>query len=126
MSQAILLADDSTTVRIMARRALTEAGYEVLTARDGVEAVELAREHRPQLAILDIIMPEMDGYAVCEEFKKMGDPWDKLPILFLTSVRSNALELLGQAFGAYLSKPVQPDLLVSMVQLQLGEPQSTC
>ncbi|MEM7477577.1 MAG: response regulator, partial [Planctomycetota bacterium] len=65
--QRILVADDSRTVRIYVQRALTRAGYEVILSCDGVEAVELARKHSPDLAILDIQMPEMDGYTACEK-----------------------------------------------------------
>ncbi len=121
MSQAtILLADDSSTVRTLVDRALTEAGYRVITAEDGASAVELARVHRPDLAILDILMPELDGYGVCEKLKAMGSPWEDLPILFLTCVKSKALELLGNEYGAYLRKPVQTEQLLSAIDKQLS------
>ncbi len=111
----ILVVDDSSTVRTIVTKALREAGYTVVTATDGAEAVERAREERPQLAILDIYMPFLDGYGVCQEFKNMGKPWSDLPIVFLTSVESHALELLGDKMGAYLHKPVCRDQLISTV-----------
>ncbi len=121
MSQpSILLADDSKTVRTLVGRALTYAGYNVITAADGISAVQLAREHRPSLAVLDIVMPGLDGYAVCERLKAMGPPWDNLPIIFLTCVNSKALELLGNAYGAYLRKPVQADLLLAEIEKQIA------
>jgi CheY-like chemotaxis protein len=118
--QSILLADDSQTVRTLVGRALTHAGYTVISANDGVSAVQMAREHRPALAILDVVMPGLDGYAVCERLKAMGPPWDDLPIIFLTCVNSKALELLGKAYGAYLRKPVQPDLLLAEIEKQIA------
>ena len=121
MSQpSILLADDSKTVRTLVGRALTYAGYNVICASDGISAVQLAREHRPSLAVLDIVMPGLDGYAVCERLKAMGPPWEDLPIIFLTCVNSKALELLGNAYGAYLRKPVQPDLLLAEIEKQIA------
>ena len=121
MAQSILLADDSATVRATVSKVLVQAGYEVFQAKDGTEAIELAKVHKPDLAILDIVMPGMDGYQVCEQLKDMGEPWNTLPILFLTSVKSNALELLGREFGAYLNKPVKPDHLLSVVDETLAK-----
>jgi DNA-binding response OmpR family regulator len=94
---------------------LSRAGYEVHVAEDGRDALSKARNVRPNVVILDIQMPEMDGYAVCQELKKMGGPWDRIPIIFLTSVESNALNLLGHAMGAYLRKPVRVDELLDSV-----------
>ncbi len=98
----ILLADDSKTVRTVVGRALTQPGYNVITAADGVAAVELAREHRPSLAVLDIVMPGLDGYGVCERLKAMGPPWDQLPIVFLTCVNSKALRAIGKCLRGVL------------------------
>lgn len=121
MSQtSILLADDSSTVRTLVGRELTKAGYNVILAADGVSAVQMAREHRPALAVLDIVMPGLDGYAVCERLKAMGPPWNNLPIIFLTCVNSKALELLGTAYGAYLRKPVQPEMLLEEIEKQIA------
>ncbi len=117
---SILLADDSSTVRTVVGRSLTQAGYNVIYATDGVSAVEMAREHLPSLAGLDIVMPGLDGYGVCERLKSMGPPWENLPIVFLTCVNSKALELLGDAYGAYLRKPVQPEQLLAVIEKQIA------
>jgi DNA-binding response OmpR family regulator len=117
----ILLADDSSTVRTMISRILTESGFEVITACDGVEAIELAEKYKPSLAILDIVMPDLDGYGVCEKLKQMGKPWSDLPILFLTCIDSKALELLGDEYGAYLRKPVQTETLLKSITEHLPE-----
>ena len=116
MSQLkVLVTDDSRTVRTLVRRILVDAGYEVLVASNGLEAVELAKEHLPQLVVLDIEMPELDGYGVCDALKQMGEPWSKLPIIFLTNVESHALELLGVQMGAYLPKPIDAERLLESV-----------
>ena len=118
---SILLADDSKTVRTSVQRTLSQAGYDVLLASDGQMAVEMAAEHHPSLAVIDIVMPELDGYGVCEKLKEMGPPLDQLPIVFLTCVNSKALELLGNEYGAYLRKPVQAELLLEAVQQQIAQ-----
>ncbi len=115
----ILIADDSKTVRTVVAKILVDAGYEVFPASDGVAALELAHDVRPDIAILDIVMPDMDGYAVCEKLKEMGSPWSEIPIVFLTSVKSQALEVLGSEFGAYMNKPVNPLLLLATIERQL-------
>jgi DNA-binding response OmpR family regulator len=117
----ILVADDSATLRTQLRRALGEAGYEVAVASDGLEAVLLARQQPPELAILDIEMPGLDGYGVCQELQRMGEPWNRLPIVFLTASQSHALEMLGDKLGAYLHKPVGAKQLLQTVAEQLEQ-----
>lgn len=116
----ILVADDSKTVRTIVHTLLTEAGYDVVLAADGIQALELARAHRPSLAILDIVMPGLDGYAVCEELLEMGSPWCEMPIVFLTSVKSQALKVLGSEYGAYMNKPVDAGQLLDTIETQLA------
>lgn len=111
----ILVADDSRTLRTLVKRALLTAGHEVMTATDGQEAVECVRQERPELLILDIEMPCMDGYAVCHELREMGEPWAHIPIIFLTKVQARALNVLASEMGAYLSKPFQSDSLLNTV-----------
>jgi DNA-binding response OmpR family regulator len=120
-STRILVADDSATLRTQLRRALTEAGYDVAVASDGLEAVQLARREPPELAILDIEMPGLDGYGVCQELQRMGEPWSRLPIVFLTASQSHALEMLGDKLGAYLHKPVGTKQLLQTVARQLEQ-----
>ena len=115
----ILLADDSSTVRTMLSRVLKKNGFHVVAACDGKQALEMAQSCNPSLAILDIVMPELDGYAVVDQLKHMGEPFDKLPILFLTCVESNALELLGDKYGAYLRKPVNVEELLKAIHEHL-------
>ncbi len=111
----VLVADDSRTIRMQVSRILMDAGYEVREASDGAEAVERMSEECPTLAILDIKMPAMDGYGVCQQLREMGAPWNRLPIIFLTSESSHALEMLGRELGAYLRKPVSSEAVLSTV-----------
>ena len=115
MSNKILIVDDSRTVRVQLAKILSDAGFETFEASGGREALTSVGELRPNLMILDIQMPDMDGYGVCQELKQMGEPFERLPVVFLTSLESHALDLLGDAMGAYLQKPVVPDDLLSVV-----------
>ncbi len=116
----ILVVDDSGTVRCLLDRMLAQAGYSVLLASDGAPALEKAQSTKPDLVILDIQMPLMDGYAVCQQMRAMGSPWDRTPIIFLTSLESNALDLLGRAMGDYVRKPVDETRLLASVERLLA------
>jgi CheY-like chemotaxis protein len=117
----ILIADDSKTICTQLRRVLEKEGYDVRITDSGDEALREIREACPQLLILDINMPGLDGYEVCAQLKQMGEPWSQLPIVFLTSVNAHALYLLGASMGAYLKKPVSEDALRSTVARVLSE-----
>ncbi len=117
MHQAkILVADDSRTIRAVVRRTLSAAGFDVTLACDGKEAVAMARRDHPDLVILDIQMPEMDGYTACEEILALDDRSSDVPIIFLTKDTAKHLNALGDELGAYLQKPVCDETLVSTVQ----------
>jgi len=73
-------------------------------------------EQKPDLMILDIIMPGMDGYDVLENMKQLDQGKGRVPVLFLTSMDNQALRLLGQEFGAYLRKPVDEENLLSTIR----------
>ena len=113
----ILLADDSPLIHRHTAPILTDAGYEVVSAMDGAEALELCRSRAPDLLILDIEMPRMDGYAVCAEIK--SDPaLGHLPVLICSSLgEAHDLER-GFDAGAddYLIKPVVPEELLTRVK----------
>lgn len=116
----ILIADDSLTIRLQIGRVLQQADYQTVFAKDGVEAIDLIFQEHPALMILDVNMPALDGFGVCEILKKLGPNSRKLPIIFLTSMKSNALELLGDQFGDYLRKPVEDQTLLDAVEKQLA------
>ena len=115
----ILVVDDSRTIRNAVKRTLLTAGYDVICASNGHEAIDLLNDEF-DLMILDINMPGLDGFEVCEQLKSSDVNMQNLPIIFLTSDDSHALELLGRQFGAYLQKPVSSEVLVSAVKEQLA------
>jgi CheY-like chemotaxis protein len=113
----ILVADDSSTIRTQVSQILNNAGYRVTTANDGAQAVQLAKRDVPSVMVLDVNMPALDGFGVCLELRRMGPPWSEIPIVFLTSSNSHALEILGEEMGAYLRKPVREDDLLNAVRV---------
>lgn len=117
----ILVADDCRTIRAVVRRALSAAGYDVTLAADGREAVQFARRDRPDLVILDIQMPEMDGYSACEAILGLDERNSRLPVIFLTRDNAKHLSALGSDLGAYLPKPVTEEQLLSTVQELLAD-----
>lgn len=116
MQPRILVVDDSRTIRTLVRRVLFRAGYDVSLAADGREAVEMARQESPDLVILDINMPDMDGYETCQKLLAIGESLRSTPIIFLTNVTAPHMDALGHELGAYLHKPVRDDLLLSTVE----------
>lgn len=118
----ILIVDDSQTIRVRVKRLFENAGYDTVLANDGNEAIERLSEN-PALIVLDVNMPGLDGYGVCEKLRDMGSKYERLPIVFLTSLESKAMELLGEEFGAYLNKPVNPDRLLGVVEELLAATQ---
>jgi DNA-binding response OmpR family regulator len=102
----ILVIDDDELVSRTLQRAMKMYGYQVMVARSGTEGLQLARRHRPDLFILDIMMPGADGYQVCRQIR--GDPLLKeLPVLFLTAKMKDEDKIEGFRAGAddYLTKP---------------------
>ena len=123
MSEKILVVDDDPDILDATTMILESQGYQVVTARDGIEGLAVLKAENPDLMILDLMMPKMDGFAVCKELQ---DPrWSKYkgtPILILTSVREEAsrrryeLETgLELDVDDYIEKPMSPDLLISRV-----------
>lgn len=114
-ASTILVADDSRTVLRLIERSLCDHGYKVVLAEDGRKAVDLALEVKPDLVVLDINMPELDGYGVCHDLLS-NSAWDgRTPVIFLTSADAPHLATLGNQLGAFLSKPTDPELLLSTV-----------
>ena len=114
----ILVVDDNQTIRKAVKRTLVMAGFDVVCASNGHEAIDLLSDEF-DLMVLDIKMPGLDGYEVCEQLKSSNINLENLPIVFLTSNDSHAMELLGRQFGAYLQKPVSPQVLLDVVHDQL-------
>ena len=111
----ILVVDDEQAVRESLRRSLRFNGYEVLTANDGLEGVETVRAKNPELLILDVMMPNMDGLEVCRTLRSEG--WDR-PILVLTARDGVSDRVAGLDAGAddYLPKPFALEELLARVR----------
>ena len=116
MSAKILLAEDNASNRYLATYLLRNAGFTVLTAHNGHEAIRLALAESPDLVLMDIQMPEMDGY---EAAKRMhSDPLlASIPIVAVTSyaMTSDRTKALEMGFVGYLEKPIQPLTFVSQI-----------
>ncbi len=116
--QIALVVDDSRTIRLHIQQILSDAGFEVVTAEDGWQAIQQLEQVDPCVMVLDIVMPRLDGYGVCKELERFGPRFKKLPIVFLTSIESHAMELLGHEYGTYLKKPVgKKELLTAIASL---------
>src|SRR6187549_2903502 len=101
--QTILVVDDEEAIAEAVRARLESEGYRVVAAADGPEAIQAHAEHRPDLVVLDLMLPGMDGLEVCREIQK--DEW--IPVLMLTARADEADKVAGFAVGAddYLTKP---------------------
>lgn len=118
-ARKILVVDDEASVRELAgaciRHALGE-GYEVLYATNAAEALEAAVQHHPDLVLLDIVMPEVDGFEVCRQLKAAPATGD-IPIVFLTAKGEDASVDVGLALGAesYVIKPFSAITLAAQI-----------
>lgn len=113
----VLVIDDDPKIRAMLLRSLKYAGYQVIAAADGLEGVELALKEKPHLVVLDIMLPQMDGYEVCSHLKKASDT----PILMLTAKDEVRDRVKGLDCGAddYLVKPFALDELLARIRVLL-------
>ena len=132
MAGKILVVDDDPDILDAVAMILESQGYRVVTARDGIEGLATLKAEQPDLMILDLMMPKMDGFAVCKELQ---DPrWSKhkdIPILILTSVREDAsrrryeLETgLELDVDDYVEKPMSPDVLLKRVSTLIEKKRS--
>jgi CheY-like chemotaxis protein len=112
----VLIADDDEDVLVLVRTVLERSGHEVIAARDGAEALALAGERRPDLAVLDISMPEVDGLEVLRRFHADGET-SELPVVLLSALAQEADVALGFEAGAsaYVRKPFSPRELTERV-----------
>lgn len=112
--ERILVVDDETNIVSLARLYLEQDGYKVDEASDGVQALEMIRERSPALVILDIMLPEMDGFEVCRRTRAVSE----VPIIMLTARDDDIDKIVGLELGAddYLTKPFNPRELVARVK----------
>jgi len=118
----ILIVDDETELVKAIQIRLEQAGYETLVAYDGQEGYEKARKEKPDLIILDLMLPRMDGYKVCGLLK--GDTgYSKIPIIMLTARAQDTDEKLGLDLGAdaYITKPYRHEVVLAKIKELLKE-----
>jgi DNA-binding response OmpR family regulator len=116
MQKRILVVDDDPDVVELVSFKLKQAGYAIGTACNGVEAIKKARSLTPDLILLDVMMPELDGFAVCEILRR-DSATASIPIVMLTALSSELSRLAGLGSGAtdFISKPFSPRLLLERV-----------
>ena len=116
MAKKILIVDDSESVRMIARVALREQGYEVVEAGNGVEALKQLDAERVNLVISDVNMPEMDGITLLKQIKASAKH-KFMPIIMLTTEAGQDKKDEGRAAGAkaWITKPFQPNVLIAAV-----------
>ncbi|ARI78963.1 response regulator transcription factor [Halobacillus mangrovi] len=112
--KSVLIADDEASIVDVCKRYLEREGYQIHTADDGQKALDLWKKHQPDLIILDLMMPKVDGWRVCETVRTN----DETPILMLTAKSEDYDRLFGLTIGAndYMSKPFNPQELVLRVK----------
>jgi len=116
----ILLVDDEEDILEFVSYNLQREGFRVYSARNGLEAIEMAGKVKPDLVILDVMMPEMDGIAACEEIRKLPSCKNVI-IAFLTARGEDYSQIAGFEAGAddYITKPIRPKVLISRVKALL-------
>ena len=116
----ILLVDDEPDILEIVGYNLSQEGYKVVKASNGREAIVMAKKERPQLIIMDVMMPEMDGMEACENIRKIPD-LAQVIITFLTARSEDYSQLAAFEVGAddYITKPIKPKLLISKVKALL-------
>lgn len=116
----ILVVDDETALVELVRSYLEREQYEVLTAADGLAALDLARTARPDLVVLDVMLPSLDGIEVCRQLRQFSDAY----VIMLTARAEEIDKLLGLTVGAddYLTKPFSPRELVARIKALLRRP----
>jgi len=117
MAKKILLVDDEPHIIMMLENRMKHAGYEVITACDGQEALTKAKKEKPDLIILDLMLPKLDGYKVCRMLK-FDEKYKNIPIIMLSARAQEADKKMGETVGAdgYVTKPFEPQVLLGKVK----------
>lgn len=118
----ILMVDDEEDILKVLRFRLEANDYEVLTASDGQEGLNKARSEKPDLVILDLMLPKLDGYKVCRMLK-FDEACKSIPIIIFTAKAQRKDEELGMEMGAdaYISKPFEPEILLAKIKELLSK-----
>ncbi|MGD2050790.1 MAG: response regulator transcription factor [Chloroflexota bacterium] len=117
IGETILVVDDEVNIRELARMYLEQEGFQIVTAVNGQQALEQVRQDPPSLVVLDLMLPEVDGWEVCRQIRKSSN----LPIIMLTARDDDVDKIVGLELGAddYLTKPFNPRELVARVRAVL-------
>ena len=121
MSRKILVVDDDPDIVAVTEARLKLSGYDVHTAVNGLEGLEIARQLKPDLVILDIIMPEMDGFTLYNELKK-DEEIAHIPIVILTALARLEDPFRAMGVEEFIAKPISPHDLVIKVENILNRP----
>jgi two-component system alkaline phosphatase synthesis response regulator PhoP len=127
MAKTILVVDDEPQILEICRDYLTAAGFKVLAAEDGLSGLAVARREHPDLIVLDLMLPGMDGLDVCRELRRESGSLASVPIIMLTARVQESDRLVGLELGAddYVTKPFSPRELVARARTvlrRIGEP----
>ncbi|SMO37713.1 response regulator transcription factor [Fodinibius sediminis] len=124
--KTILVVDDEQDLLDLIEYNLNKEGFDVLKAEDGVQGIEMAREHHPDLMLLDIMMPQMDGLEVVERIRK-DEKLKRIPIIFLTARSDEKTEVEGLDKGGddYITKPISTTKLLSRIKAVLRRVEET-
>ncbi|GAB6173525.1 response regulator [Paradesulfitobacterium aromaticivorans] len=116
----ILVVDDEESIQELLRYNLEKEGYKVLAARDGLEALERVGKDQPDLVVLDVMLPHMDGMEVCRQLR-LNPKFRELPVIMLTAKGEEIDKVLGLELGAddYMTKPFSPRELVARIKARL-------
>lgn len=122
MSKKLLIVDDEKDMVFAVKLQLEANGFDVITAHDGQSALELARKEKPDLLILDLMLPKIDGYKVCRMLK-FDEKYKHIPIIMFTARIQKSDEKLGYEVGAdaYVTKPFELPVLLSKIRELLKE-----
>lgn len=122
MPSKILIVDDDMGIRMLLSKFMQREGFEIITAEDGLQGVEEAKKHHPNLVILDVVMPRMDGLTAARLIK-FYKPLTKVPIIFLTAKDAEKeIELAEESRAdVYITKPFDVHQVIQIVHELLGD-----
>jgi two-component system alkaline phosphatase synthesis response regulator PhoP len=120
MGYSVLIIDDEADIRLLIRYNLEKEGYQVLDADNGEKGIEIAKQQAPDLILLDVMMPVMDGIETCERLRKIPELSNTM-ICFLTARAEDYSQIAGLDAGAddYITKPIKPKLIISRISALL-------
>jgi len=121
MPQKILIVDDEPNIIFMLSHRLKQSGFEVVTGKDGQDGYEKARKEEPDLIILDLMLPKMNGYTVCGLLKR-DEKFAKIPVIMLTARAQESDKKQGEEAGAdaYVKKPFKSEELLNVIEKLLS------